>query len=118
MAWLPFVYVSGPITAPDPLRNLSDALDTFHELLDSGLVAPFLPHLSCFAEIHRPRIYDDWLDLDRQVIARCDAVLRLPGRSAGADLEVGWAQGVIPVFTDKARLLRWAHDQVTEKAAR
>ena len=48
-----------------------------------------------------PRPYEFWLDLDNQFLPFCQAVLRLPGPSSGADKEVLFAQEQnIPVFTD------------------
>jgi hypothetical protein len=39
------------------------------------------------------------LDYDLNWLAKCDAVLRLPGASSGADREVEYAQKLgIPVF--------------------
>lgn len=105
----PFVYVAGPYTAPDPVSNTRTALDVATRLLDSGRVVPFVPHLSLFWDLIHPRPHQTWLDLDLDVIHRCDALLRIPGVSAGADLEVQHAeQFSLPVFYDVDEVLSWA----------
>jgi hypothetical protein len=46
-----------------------------------------------------PRPYEFWLDLDNQFLPDCDAVLRIPGDSNGADKEVALAKTLgKPVF--------------------
>lgn len=40
----PLVYVAGPITIPEPMANTHRAIKVAPELLDSGLVVPFVPH--------------------------------------------------------------------------
>ena len=37
-----------------------------------------------------PRPYQDWIDLDLALLARCDGLVRLPGASVGAYAEVAW----------------------------
>ena len=45
--------------------------------------------LSHFAELHRRRPYDEWIyDWCIPWVERCDLILRLPGTSKGADIEV------------------------------
>jgi hypothetical protein len=43
---------------------------------------PFLPQLSVLHEMVAPLPYEEWLAYDFEVIARCDALVRLPGRLA------------------------------------
>ena len=51
----------------------------------------------------------EWLAVDFEFIRRCDAVLRLPGESTGADLETAHANELgIPVFHDIADAIAWA----------
>lgn len=105
----PFVYVAGPYTHPDPVSNTRTALDVATRLLDSGHVVPFVPHLSLFWDLIHPRPYRTWLDYDLDVIDRCDALLRIPGESAGADIEVDYAHDEkIPIFYDVDEVLSWA----------
>ena len=45
---------------------------------------------------------------DSQYVAWCDALIRLPGKSPGADREVEWAEELNkPVFHTWADLLEW-----------
>lgn len=104
------VYVAGPITLGSVAQNVERAIHAGKFLLDAGY-APFVPHLSHFAEPLStwrgdPLRYEKWLDLDRSFIAVCDALLRLPGESRGADREVAWATEIgIPVFHTMAGLV-------------
>lgn len=102
------VYVAGPYTKPDPCANTNRAVAVGHELWELGFV-PFVPHLSHFWHTMIPRPYQDWLDYDLVWLAECDAVLRLPGESSGAEVEVRAAneQG-IPVFTSIEELKLWS----------
>ena len=58
---------------------------------------------SSFADL----THADWLDMDFAWVSVSDAVLRLPGESAGADRETAYAaERGVPVFTDIAALRR------------
>ena len=57
------------------------------ELMDLGYV-PFWPLHSHFLHMIHPQDYDTWLAWDFEWIKSCDVVLRLPGYSKGANLEV------------------------------
>lgn len=107
-----FVYVSGPITSSgDRIRNIRAALDAAHELRRHGL-HPFIPHVHDLWELVHPVEYGDWMRFDLAWLSRCDALLRLPGPSKGADMEVAEAERLsIPVFH------RWT-DIVVEQARR
>ena len=46
-----------------------------------------------------PKPYETWIKLDEEWVLRCDALLRLPGESKGADAEVAQAKKHrIPVY--------------------
>jgi hypothetical protein len=51
---------------------------------------PFVPHLNLLWHFHRPHGSEYWLNYDLEWLAKCDVLLRLPGASVGADLEVEW----------------------------
>ena len=97
------IYIAGPITLGDTQGNVQRAVAMGSLLLALGY-APFIPHLSHYMDpdatwIKNPHRYEQWLALDRSFIAVCDALLRLPGESRGADREVAWAVEIgIPVF--------------------
>lgn len=103
------VYVAGPYTEPDPVENTHKACRAATELIQSGLFWCIVPHISMLWHAITPLPYDVWLEQDFAHIARCDALLRLPGESRGADAEVVEAQRLgIPVFGDREELVAWA----------
>lgn len=54
-------------------------------------------------------VHADWYGMDLVIVSRCDAVLRLPGESVGADLEVQKAEELgLPVFTTVEGVIAWA----------
>ena len=104
---MPRVYIAGPISSGDLLGNVNQATAAFNELMRLGF-APLCPHWSVYAKpAYRYPITDvvvcvatadgngmqheDWIALDYQWVAVSDALLRLPGASRGADLEVNRA---------------------------
>ncbi len=98
------VYVAGPYSKGDVAVNVRKAVLAADFLRDSGF-APFIPHLTHFWHMLAPRPYEDWLDLDNQFLPACDAVLRIPGESSGADKEVALAESLgIPVFFSHSEL--------------
>lgn len=103
----PKIYVAGPYSKPDPEANTLRAMAVWDELWGAGY-APFCPHWSHFQHQRFPRSYEDWMAADQVWLDVCDAVLRLPGESAGADREVERASGLgIPVFATREALDAW-----------
>lgn len=94
------VYIAGPYSAGDPVVNTRRAMDVWDRLHDLGFI-PICPHWSLFQHLLTPRKWDDWLQYDMEIISRCDAILRLPGESRGADLEEAFAaeRGIPVVYT-------------------
>lgn len=98
----PWVYIASAYTKGDPGINVLFQLKAWNELLDMGVV-PIAPLWSHFQHVYFPRPYEDWVAYDNEIIARCDALLRLDaewpvggGRyfqheSPGADAEVALA---------------------------
>ena len=92
------VYLAGPITIGNCIHHTHRALMIAEELIECGFVA-FVPQLSIFWEFLRPHDHDWWLQYDRVILERCDALLRIPGESKGADEEVAFAiEHRIPVY--------------------
>ena len=92
------VYVAGPYTLGDVAVNVRAAIDAGNRIMDAGHI-PFVPHLTHFWHIVHPRPYEDWLAYDNHFVPLCQALVRLPGDSKGADAEVALARGLlIPVF--------------------
>ncbi len=123
----PLIYLAGPISKGNIVANVAQADDAMLALMEAGF-AVVNPMLTCWAGAgrvltERPMTYakplasahggfaylrhEDWLRNCFPVVARCDAVLRLPGESDGADAEVAFAKSKrIPTFTDLAELVR------------
>ncbi len=118
----PRAYIAGPISKGDLAHNINQATDAFVALAKAGY-APFCPHWSCYsgrAEWTRGEVrstagatpneltHDDWYGIDLSWVAVSNVVLRLPGESTGADLEVACAtEHGIPVFYSLDTLLAW-----------
>jgi hypothetical protein len=95
----PLVYVAGPITG-NPFGCVRAAIPAWRWLREHGAV-PISPQLSVLHEMIDPEGYEAWMEHDLDLIDRCDALVRLPGESKGADSQVCFAgtRG-IPVFHD------------------
>ena len=94
------VYVAGPYTKGDTILHIRNAILAAEKLRARGF-CPFIPHLTAFWHLIAPSPYEEWLDLDNQFLPCCDVLLRLPGVSAGADLEVALARKLsMFVYTD------------------
>lgn len=92
------VYIAGPYTKGDVALNVRAALQAASDLRDAGY-APYVPHLTHFWHMLFPRSYESWLDQDNQYLPVCEALVRLPGESSGADKEVALARSLgIPVY--------------------
>lgn len=100
-----YVYIAGPLTGKHQDANVKIAVDTAARLRRRGLV-PFCPHTATLeAMITGESDYELWLAWDFAWIKKCDAMLRLPGESAGSDREVAYAQEhEIPVFYNEQDL--------------
>lgn len=99
------VYVAGPYTQGDPEQNTRAAIAAGDTLLAHGF-APYVPHMSHFWHQQHPHEYETWMQLDLAWLSVCEAVLRLPGDSPGADREVEFARAHnIPVYYGISELL-------------
>lgn len=105
----PLVYIAAPYTHPDPVWNTHEAARVWSDLWLSGEVTPLCPHVSLLLHLVCPLPVEDWYAFDIELLLRCDAVLRLPGDSTGADREVAVAESRgIPVFHNRGELFAWA----------
>lgn len=99
------IYISGPYTKGDPSINTHNAVMVANKIMDAGHVC-FLPHLFHFWHVMTPRPYDDWMKIDLAFLPDCDCILRLPGESKGADIEVAKAKELgMPVYNSVEELL-------------
>lgn len=101
------IYVAGPIQLGDRAKNIEDGIRVSEMLLRLGFV-PFVPFLNeTWHKLH-PHTFEEWINYDLQWLAQCNALLRLPGESRAADLEVAFAKrNNIPVFHSIAELCRY-----------
>lgn len=82
------VYIAGPLSKGCRFDNVDKGMKAYAALIRAGY-APFLPHFSALVAWLLPDVdYDGWLDTDLPFVEACDALLRLPGESVGADREV------------------------------
>lgn len=91
------IFISSPYTIGNQLDNVQRQVEAAHTLMDYGY-APLAPLLSHYLEQWRSRPWEEWMEIDFVLLAKCDALLRLDGESRGADLEVAEARRLgIPV---------------------
>lgn len=110
-----YVYVAGPITKGDTLLNIRKGVQVGSELLRRGF-APLISHLDFYAYMLEPDAweYEKVLQHDFNWLLRCDAMLRIPGESAGADREEAFCnENGIPVFHSLEDLLEARADGST-----
>lgn len=94
----PMIYVAGPMTLGDTGLNVRRGILAGAALWRAGFL-PFVPQLSHLWHIASPMDYEDFLEMDFQVIRRCQGLARLHGESPGADREEALAREIkIPVF--------------------
>jgi hypothetical protein len=92
------IYIAGPYTRGDTDENVLNAIDAAEAVSELGH-SPFIPHLTHFWHGVHPHPYEFWLEQDMVWLRLCDAVLRLPGESGGADREVAYALDAhMPVY--------------------
>lgn len=104
-----FVYVAGPMASSgDYVENVRIGVAAGEGILKHGGI-PFVPHLSALWQFISPHSeYEFWLPMDLAWLSKCDALLRLPGESYGADEEEKFARAVgIPVFYRLTDVISW-----------
>lgn len=85
-----FVYLAGPYTSRDGVneeQNVGIAIDWAEKVRALGYT-PIVPHFSHYWEMRHPHPYEFWMELDFELITRCDVLLRMPRPSSGADREI------------------------------
>jgi hypothetical protein len=102
------VYVAGPISKGPYWINVRNGIDMGQKIRQAGMV-PFIPHLDfLWVLIYPETTWEDNLVYDEEIILRCQAILRLPGESKGADREEAFALAHgIPVFHEFWELKLW-----------
>ena len=105
------IYIASPYTIGDTAVNVHTSLEAADAVIRMG-AAPFAPLLSHFQHMMFPQHYQVWIDLDIVWVESCDALLRLPGESSGADGELAHAQAMgIPVFHTLEELKAWLNPE-------
>jgi hypothetical protein len=95
---VPLIYIAAPYTHDDPVANTHAVIRIADALLAAGFT-PLIPHLTLAWQLVSPKPYETWLEYDRVLLARCDAVLRVPGYSVGATRETQFADQMnLPVI--------------------
>lgn len=108
------VFVSSPYTLGDKQANVDTQRRVAHQLLDLGY-CPIVPLLSHYLEEMRPRPWEEWMHMDFALLAMAHCLLRLPGQSKGADMEVAHATALgIPVYYSLPQLLEDAFEPVID----
>lgn len=87
----PYVYISGPYSHPDPVANTHTAIAIADQLALAGFRV-YVPHLTMLWHLLHPHDIEFWYEHDLAWLALCDALLRIPGESTGADGEVLYAE--------------------------
>jgi len=95
----PRVYIAGPITLGSKNYNLYQFMQAHEILMDFGF-AVFNPGLTALLPWERDKYHEEWLDCCLPWVESADLLVRLPGRSKGADMEVDHAiKHGVPVRT-------------------
>ena len=81
------IYISSPYTIGDVAENVHVQIAASHRIMDMGH-SPAWPLSSHFLHMFRQRSYEDWLRVDLELVPTAHVLLRLPGKSAGADREI------------------------------
>ncbi len=98
------IYVAGPYSGGDVAINVREAIKAGDEIEAKGF-APYIPHLTHFWHMFFPKPYEKWLEIDNHWVLACDGLLRIPGKSDGADKEVTLAEdNNIPIFYSQEEL--------------
>ena len=96
------VYIASPYSDGDKEKNVLRQIYVADKLISFGF-APYAPLLSHYQDVVCPQPYETWLSIDKEWIKYCDVVLRLLGKSPGADKEVEIAKsfGIKVVYADE-----------------
>lgn len=93
-----YIYIAGPYSKDDPVVNTAKAIEAGNILAEKGYI-PFIPHLTLFWHLVYPHQIEFWYMQDMAWMAKCDSLLRIPGESPGADIEVHWAKKLgMPIY--------------------
>jgi hypothetical protein len=101
------VYIASPYTIGDKDKNVYRSMVVGDILMTMGFV-PFMPLMTHFFNKQFSKDYETWMEYDLEWLDSCDCVLRLEGKSSGADREVEHAKSKnIPVFYSLLELIEF-----------
>lgn len=112
----PLVYIACPLTVGNRNLHYFNACETERQLMDSGF-APCNPAHTMVLPFAWQKEYshDIWLDCCFPLVERCDALLRIPGYSVGADAECSHAtRHNVPIFYSIEDLEEWRDNRDEE----
>jgi hypothetical protein len=113
LAWNPYrplIYLASPYTASTltvRVANVEVQMAAAERLVAAGFeyFAPLV--MGHFHDSYYEHDYGFWISRCLAWLSRCDGLLRLPGESSGADLEVAYANEIdIPVFFSLPSLIK------------
>ena len=84
------IFISGPYEGINIVSNIREALYRADKVAELGHY-PFVPQLRYFWEFLVPHAKEFWMHQNTGWILKCDAVLRIAGKSESADEEVNFA---------------------------
>jgi hypothetical protein len=114
-----WVYIASPYTKGDVAINVRTQMEAFDALLSLGVV-PIAPLYSHFQHIFKPRPYQDWINLDLEIVQRCDACLRLTASHEYADgttyrqAESSGADGEVAEFRRRGKTILYSIREVAD----
>ena len=86
------IYIAGPMASSgEPGPNLNRAAQAAGRILEAGHL-PWVPHVGWILDAIAPLPRERWLQWGLGWLNQCDAVLRLDGKSVGADAECEFAR--------------------------
>ena len=80
------IYLASAYSIGDQALNVRRQIEVADKLLAMGHT-PIVPCLSHLWHLISPKPYEEWLQIGMVWLSYCDALLRLDGKSVGADLE-------------------------------
>lgn len=87
----PMIYVAHPMGKADVIDANCEMAIAFADRVYAAGAVPSIPALTRAWHAKFPKPYEEWMALDFAIIEHCDALVRCPGESPGADREVEFA---------------------------
>lgn len=98
------IYLACPMRSGSWTNNVRTACQVAKDLMRKGY-SVINPITSWLADLVEPTEFKNWIEMDYGLIDVSDCVLRVPGTSEGADLEMDYAaRNDTPFFSDISEL--------------